>query len=1608
MKKLSVLISLLLTVTLTYAIDREYLWKRNQMPDFQPHQTAAMLDEAQTKNFKPDKNRVAYIEWYEQPSPDKRNGACAILISGGGYFNCCDMNHVEHWYKELTAEGVQCVKLVYRTPRPEGLPIYQSAWEDGQRAVRMVRSEAAKRGFDPEKIGVVGMSAGSHLGLLLSASSQTPAYAKVDALDDLPCHINWAILNSPAYITTDASEGTPATRQGYGADVKLCDIFKFDDNTCPISLHHGGDDIYSPNGSTLVYRELKKRGIATELHLYSDEGHRPLGFQRGIEFLRQTGFLGQLEPEVVLDKRFTSDDARIKYVKEEVWPDGKMPDFQEHQCTPYIEWHFPKVLKTSAIQIIYSGGGYNGNGPGSFEVTPARRYLNEKGMTVVTMMYRTPRPKNGLAKHTTAWEDLQRAIRLVRSEAPSYGLDPNRIGIMGSSAGGHLTVMGVTSSMHQSYYPIDELDKIPCNVQWGVGIYPAYTLTDGLNGHNTNKGLAEGDVLAPEFSFDLCTAPMLIIHGDADPYTSMGSVKIWEKMRSMGIQSELHTLAERTHCFQSSASPGTGSYTWLDRIWEFLSKKVIASEFSIYDMTTQYQQNPLGIDDTAPQFSWKMRSPLENESQRACRILVSTDTAFSGKSIVFDSGKIETSESVGFKYNGKPLTPRTRYWWKVQVWDNNGKMNESQPSWFETGLMNEGWSTAQWIGSSQAHFSKYRSIFDISYDIELKPGCDHGTFIYGYHDGRYVIADLNRSGMFTLSHVDGSKTTLDGSFEFKTHDGPYHIELDVRATDYSKAYTTAVSIDGVGCGERITSRFDPDEAWQPYCRLYSIGYLQPEGQDAFLSNIVIRDNVWKRDLYVRSDKIEAKGDGKPVLWSPADESGAAMLRRTVKLDKEIKSARLYTTARGIYEYYINGQRLGDDRFNPGSTDYRYRILYNSYDITPLLSEGNNAICAQIGSGWFSDFTGFATSWQDQFGDDLSLLAKIVIEYADGTSQTIVSDSQWRVYDKGPVVSDSFLNGEDYDARREVKGWSKPGFDDSKWSGVTIYPAPEAKITAYIGSPIRTQMILKPVSVSEPQPGIFVYDMGQNMVGIPRIRLKGAEGQEITFRYGEMIYPVEPPAEPIPPLTIADYEANKGMVYNQNYRGALSTDHYILKGDPEGEVFEPHFTFHGFRYIAIQGLAEALPLDNIEGLVMASVGECLSDYHTGNDNINQLYSNIVWGQRGNFLSIPTDCPQRDERMGWMGDAQIFARSATYNMMVEPFFTRWFQSIRDIQGDDGSYPDYVPKIGTPPAGSPKGHGALGWMDAGIIIPWQMYLQYGDRRFLEEHWDSMVKYIDHLTNRSDNYIQPSGGYGDWLAIEGTDTRLTNTAYYAYDVRLMAAMARILGRDDQALSYDKLFEQIRTSFFAQGFDFKTQTSIVVPMQAGLFEGALKQQMIDTLVNNIAVHDNTLTTGFIGTPYLNLVLSENGRSDIAFKLFEQTKYPSWLYPVLQGATTIWERWNSYTIANGFGIVDMNSFNHYSYGAIQEWMMAYTLGIQVDPLSPAYKHIILQPQYCPSLGTVSGHYDSMYGRIAVKLTPQESGWSYEVDIPANTTATLHLPDGIRELGSGHHLYTITE
>ena len=550
--------------------ERMPLWPEGRIPDFQKHQFCAMDNEAKEPGFRKEEHARPYLEWFEPPA--ERNGACMLLLPGGAYIGCGSTNLVDEWKRTLTAAGYQCACLVYRRPRPKDLPFYQSAWEDAQRAVRLIRSEAARRGYDAEKIGAIGMSAGGHLGCLLATSALTPTYEPVDETDKLPCHLNWCVAMAPAYNTVTGNEiGMQSPEDGKSVVAKISPVFKLDEKTCPMSLHHGGTDPWSPNGSSLLYRELHRRGIPAELHIFANRYHGAHGLNRAMEFMRQMNFDGRLaEPAAAYVGRFPSNGT-AKVERELLWPEGRTPDRQaEQKYEPFLEWHLPKRFWTKSVLIVLPGGGYAGCGIEGDGI-PAANFLNAHHMAAVLVRYRTPRPK-GKPKHLLAWQDAQRAIRMVRSEAAARGCDPDHIGLLGFSAGGHLAVLCASSSQTPAYAPVDDIDKLSCRVQWAIPVYPAYALTDIAEDANVRGGCNEGDAPVPEFRFDSDTPPMCFFHGDEDTWSSMGSVRIWEKLRQMGLQADVHTLAKRGHCFMYKCSADTGSYTWLDYAWEFMGR----------------------------------------------------------------------------------------------------------------------------------------------------------------------------------------------------------------------------------------------------------------------------------------------------------------------------------------------------------------------------------------------------------------------------------------------------------------------------------------------------------------------------------------------------------------------------------------------------------------------------------------------------------------------------------------------------------------------------------------------------------------------------------------------------------------------------------------------------------------------------------------------------------------------------------------------------------------------------------------------------------------------------------------------------------------------------
>jgi len=700
--------------------------------------------------------------------------------------------------------------------------------------------------------------------------------------------------------------------------------------------------------------------------------------------------------------------------------------------------------------------------------------------------------------------------------------------------------------------------------------------------------------------------------------------------------------------------------------------------------------------------------------------------------------------------------------------------------------------------------------------------------------------------------------------------------------------------------------------------------------------------------------------GKKKRYLPAPH-----LRKEFRVSGPISRASLYVASEGFAEMHVNGERVGDEYFMPGWTDYRKRIYYRTYDVTAMLKQGANTIAGILGDGWFRG--NISIKGQNQYGKTIRLLTQLHVDYADGRTETVASDPTWKA-SFGPILESDMQAGETYDARREFPGWDGPGYDDTDWAPVVTGSSIQPEIQAYPGVPVRRTQELPTVKLAEPRPDAYVFDLGQNFSGWIRLKVKGEAGSKVVMRFGEMLN--------------AD-----GTVYTANLRSARATDTYILKGGGE-EVWEPRFTFHGFRYVQVTGLPGKPTPGTVTGVVIHSDAPMTSSFECSNPMLNQLHSNIIWGQRSNYLEIPTDCPQRDERLGWTGDTQVFIRSGCYHQDVASFFTKWMVDLVDTQNDAGVFGNQAPVF--------HGHGSPAWADAGIICPWTIYRVYGDTRLIGRHYDAMARFIDACGRKG--LKGPGGGFGDWLAIGSkTPKDLISAAYFGYSTSLMAEMAAALGKREDTARYNKLFEDIRANFQktfvkADGtIAGESQTGYCLALHFNLLTDRQREQAAAHLVERIKAKDYHLSVGFVGVPILLPTLTEIGRSDLAYRLIQNTTYPSWGYSIEQGATTVWERWNSYTKEKGFGDVGMNSFNHYAYGACSEWMFRSMLGIDTD--GAGFKTITMKPELGEGVTWARGHYDSIHGRIGSDWKRDGKTFQWAVTVPANTTATVHVPAG---------------
>mgnify|MGYP005852616039 CR=1 FL=1 len=718
------------------------------------------------------------------------------------------------------------------------------------------------------------------------------------------------------------------------------------------------------------------------------------------------------------------------------------------------------------------------------------------------------------------------------------------------------------------------------------------------------------------------------------------------------------------------------------------------------------------------------------------------------------------------------------------------------------------------------------------------------------------------------------------------------------------------------------------------------------------------------------------------------------LRRDFTVGAAVKRARLYITARGLFEAQINGAKVGNDHFVPGWTDYSIRNQYLTYDVTDSLVAGDNAIGIILADGWHNGrlkWGGFHKNW---YGQDTSVLARLVIDTADGARHVVVTDGGWTAA-TGPILESDIYNGEKYDARAELGDWSRPGYAAKGWLAPRSDDTATGRLVAKVVEPVREREVLAARSVRRAANGEWVFDFGQNVVGWARIQLMAAESRTATLRFAEMLNP-------------------DGTLYVDNLRTAESTDRYTFKDDKPAS-WAPRFTFHGFRYVGLSGLdAEPSP-QAVEAVVLHSDLRVTGVFACSNELLNQLQSNILWGQKGNYLEVPTDCPQRDERLGWTGDAQVFARTATFNMHVAPFFEKWMADMRDAQQPSGEFPVIVPRL------DEKGNSPA-WSDAGVICPWVIYERYGNTRILADNLEAMRRWVDFQESSSRELIRPTdgwGGFGDWLAIDApkddpggapTPKALIGTAYFAHTADLVSRAATVLGRADVARHYAGLRDRVRSAFNREfvrpdgRLKTETQTGYLLALGFDLLPENHRAVAIDALVADLESRGWHLSTGFVGTGLLMPVLSKAGRNDVAWRVLLQESYPGWLYSIRQGATTMWERWNSYTHADGFGPVGMNSFNHYAYGAVGEWMYAVIAGI--DALEPGYRKILIRPQPGGGLTWARGRLESPYGLIATDWKVENGTFTLQARVPANTTAVVELPDGTRhEVGAGTHAFS---
>ncbi|MBS1723238.1 MAG: family 78 glycoside hydrolase catalytic domain [Armatimonadetes bacterium] len=1005
-------------------------------------------------------------------------------------------------------------------------------------------------------------------------------------------------------------------------------------------------------------------------------------------------------------------------------------------------------------------------------------------------------------------------------------------------------------------------------------------------------------------------------------------------------------------------------------------------------LRTEYLVDPLALQTQRPRFSWELNADGYGAHQTAYRIVVESDGT-----VLWDSGKVSSNAQGQVEYSGTPLKSRLRCTWKLQVWDGDDKASPWAKAKFETGLNTASDWGGQWITTAE-------------------PTPDIHPSNNGYHSEMETSADVPKWVTIDL----GSTKRLDGvrlwpcrPFDWQKDEPgflfPVRFSISVGSTESEMSVAVAQRADLPNPGENpFEMRFPAVEA--RYVRL-DVSRLRDRGDAHFgfaLTELEALDGetvVSKGANVTAKDSVENRswsitkltdGDRKSHKLTGLDALPVTELKKQAFLDHKVKSARFYATALGAYEASINGKRIGDHILAPEWTDYHSRVQYQAYDVTDLLEPGGNMIHVSLGDGWYAGRIGMAQGLDPRgypravYGRRAWFRGQLEIEFSNGTRAVIPTDGTWQSTTQGTVRSSDIYDGEAVDL----------SFGNPQWRLVTTSSMPDQgnpEIVAQTNEPIRVVERIKPKAPTQPKTGVLVYDFGQNMVGWVSAKLRGRTGAKVKFQYAEVLN-------------------DDGTVYTANLRGAPQVDTVAFPS--EGRVndyeFRPHFTYHGFRYLQITGLESAADIKDLTGEVFCSSSPQNSTFECSDPMVNRLWQNILWTQRANLMSSPTDCPQRDERLGWMGDILAFSQNAFYNMDMSGFFTKWLQDVRDAQADDGRYPDFAPH---PYGKNDRFTGVPGWGDAGVVCAWVHYSNTGDARLLADHYDSARRWIDWIASKNPDHLWKNdrhNDYGDWLngdtlVRDGWDSTggevpkdVFATMMWYQSARMVEDMAKVLGKSDEAKRVGMMADQIRNAFRSAylspdgGITGDTQAGYALALHFGLVPGETKAASFSKLITALEKRKGLITTGFHSTLPLMEVLTDEGRADLAYKILLNHDFPGWGYSIDNGATTIWERWDGYVKGRGFQDPGMNSFNHWALGSVGQWIMERVAGITTS--SGPEHQIEIRPVPGFGVSWAKATYRSRWGMVKSAWTTQGSKTTLELEIPPNTTAQLHLPKGL--------------